>query len=101
IYQVLDDAPRYIDVEPAELVLEEFRTFRDETLERWTTVHLAAVELQRDGKPVTPESVLAYIQSVPEWQAKLSREEFGKDRIADALAGLHKMGLLPNRKEDH
>ncbi len=94
IEEALRYAPRYIDTELAELVLEEFRTFKDETLERWTTVHLAAVELQRQGNPVTPEAILAYIQSVPEWQPKLSREEFAPARIADALEGLRKAGLL-------
>ncbi|MGQ9654907.1 MAG: Eco57I restriction-modification methylase domain-containing protein, partial [Thermodesulfobacteriota bacterium] len=37
IEEALHDAPQYIDVELAELALEEFRTFKDETLERWTT----------------------------------------------------------------
>lgn len=59
-------------------------------------MHLAAVELERRGDPVTPESVSAYIQSVPEWQPKLSREEFTADRIADALEGLRRRGLLPS-----
>lgn len=94
IEEALHYAPRYIDTELAELVLDKFRTFRDETLERWTTVHLAAVELEREGKPVTPESVLAYIESVPEWQPKLSREEFILDRIVEALEGLRTIGLL-------
>jgi hypothetical protein len=40
---------------------------------------------------------VAYIESVPEWQAKLSRDEFTLDRIADALHGLCRMGLLPTR----
>ncbi|MBT9260220.1 MAG: N-6 DNA methylase [Clostridiales bacterium] len=95
IEEALRYAPRYIDTELAELVLEEFRTFKDETLERWTTVHLAAVELERRGEFVTPETVAAYIQRVPEWQPKLSREEFAPGRIADALEGLRRTGLLP------
>lgn len=95
IEEALRYAPRYINTELAELVLEEFCTFKDETLERWTTVHLAVVELRRRGDPVTPETVLVYIQSVPEWQAKLSVEEFALDRVADALEGLEKLGLIP------
>jgi hypothetical protein len=59
-------------------------------------VHLAAVELQRQGQPVTPETVEAYIESVPEWQPKLSREEFTPDRIAQTLDGLVKLGFLPS-----
>jgi|GEM_PF-390070 len=95
IEEALRYASRYIDTELAELVLEEFRTFKDGTLERWTTVHLAAVELQRQGQSVTPETVGAYIESVPEWQPKLSRDEFTLDRIADALQGLEKLGFIP------
>ncbi len=93
--EALRYAPRYIDTELAELVLEEFRTFKDETLERWTTVHLAAVELEQRGEPVTSDTVLVFIESVPEWQPKLSREEFAPNRIADALEGLRRTGLLP------
>jgi hypothetical protein len=96
IEEALRYASRYIDTELAESVLEEFRTFKDGTLERWTTVHLAAVELQRQGQPVTPETVEAYIESVPEWQPKLSREEFTPDRIAQTLDGLVKLGFLPS-----
>jgi hypothetical protein len=96
IKEALDYASRYIDTELAELVLKEFRTFKDGTLERWTTVHLAAVELLRQGQPVTPETVEAYIESIPEWQAKLSREEFTPDRIAQTLDGLAKLGFLPS-----
>ncbi|CCW34630.1 type I restriction-modification system methyltransferase subunit [Chthonomonas calidirosea] len=90
----------YIDTRSAERVLEEFRTFRDETLERWTTVHLAAVELQSQGKSVTPEAILDYIRSVPVWQPKLSREAFTLGRVTDALDGLRKMGLLPHERRD-
>jgi hypothetical protein len=96
IEEALRYASRYIDTELAELVLEEFRTFKDGTLERWTTVHLAAVELLRQGQPVTPETVRAYIESIPEWQAKLSREEFTPDRIAQTLDGLVKLDFLPS-----
>ena len=97
IEEALRYASRYIDTELAELVLEEFRTFKDGTLERWTTVHLAAVELLRQGQPVTPETIAAYIESIPEWQSKLSRDEFTPGRIADALHGLCRIGLLLTR----
>jgi hypothetical protein len=95
IEKALSYAPRYVETDRAELVIEEFRSFRDETLERWTTVHLAAVELKHQGRPVTPETVLGYIESVPEWRPKLSREGFGSDRVTDALHGLQKQGMLP------
>lgn len=100
IDEALGYAARYIDTRSAERVLEEFRNFDNETLERWTTVHLAAVELQRRGRSVTPEAILDYIQSVPEWQPKLSREAFTLDRVTDALNGLRKMSLLPHERRD-
>ncbi|CEK13072.1 hypothetical protein CP488_00346, partial [Chthonomonas calidirosea] len=100
IKEALRYAARYIDTRSAKRILEEFRTFRNETLERWTTVHLAAVELQSRGRSVTPEAILDYIQSVPEWQPKLSREAFTLDRVTDALKGLRKMGLLPHERRD-
>ncbi len=52
--KALEYGPRYVDEILAELAIEEFRTFRDETLECWTTVHLAAVELARQGQPISP-----------------------------------------------
>lgn len=58
------------------------------------------MELQRRGDPMTPETVAAYIQGVPEWQPKLVREEFALDRIADTLEGLRRMGLLPSERRN-
>ncbi|GIW45685.1 MAG: hypothetical protein KatS3mg077_2967 [Candidatus Binatia bacterium] len=94
IEEALKYAQRYIAIEPAASLLEEFRTFRDDILERWTTVHAAAVELQRRGSAVTPKTVLAHIQSIAEWKPKLSRKAFGVERIAQTLEGLRKMRLL-------
>ncbi len=100
VAKALRYAARYLDETLAARVLEEFRAFKAETLERWTTVHLAAVELERRGQAVTPESIRVYIDSVPEWQPKLSREEFSLDRIADALEGLRKTNLLPAERRE-
>lgn len=100
IAEAMRYAQRYLDKVLAELVIEEFRASRDETLERWTTVHLAAVEIQRQGRPVTAESVFACIDSVPEWRPKLSRQEFSLDRITDALKGLRRLGLLSHERRD-
>ena len=96
IEEALRYAENYINIPQAKSVIEQFRTFTNATLERWTTVHLAAVELVGQGQPLTPEKILAYIQSIPEWQAKLSREEFTPDRIAQTLDGLAKLGFLPS-----
>jgi hypothetical protein len=96
IEEALRYAENYINIPQAKSVIEQFRTFTNATLERWTTVHLAAVELLGQGQPLTLEKILAYIQSIAEWQAKLSRDEFTPDRIAQTLDGLAKLGFLPS-----
>jgi hypothetical protein len=94
IEEVLQYAPQYIDTELAEIVLEDFHAFDDATLEQWSIVHFSAVELHRQGNPVTPENVLAYIRSVPEWQPRFSQKGITQKLIADAIKGLARFGLL-------
>jgi hypothetical protein len=95
IEEALEYAPRYIDLKAAVEVVEHFRMFRYETLKGWTPVHMAAEELLSTGQQVTSETVIRYIESIPEWQPKLSREEFNHNTIAKALRGLSKFQLLP------
>lgn len=87
-------ARRYLNLAQASAVVEQFRTFQDGTLSRWTTVDMAARELQSHGESVTPQRILAYLADIPEWQHKLQREEFSLDLIASTLAGLQKLGFL-------
>jgi len=94
IEEALHHGPRYIDTELAEQLLEELRTLKDETLERWTTVHLAATEVLSTGHRVTPQDVIRHIESVPEWRPKLSRQAFTPAEIAHTLEGLRKLRLL-------
>jgi hypothetical protein len=94
IEEVLQYAPKYIDTELAEIVLEDFHAFDDATLEQWSIVHFSAVELHRQGNPVTPENVLAYIRSVPEWQPRFSQKGITQKLIADTIKGLARFGLL-------
>lgn len=87
-------APRYLDLAQAAAVIEQFRTYQDASLSRWTTVDMAARDLMDLGEAVNPERVWQYLQQVPEWQHKLQREEFSLDLIASTLAGLRKFGFL-------
>ncbi|HXF94293.1 MAG TPA: hypothetical protein VNK46_16185 [Nitrospiraceae bacterium] len=87
-------ARRYLNFAQASAVIEQFRTYQDGTLSRWTTVDMAARELERLGQAVTPEHVWGYLADVSEWQHKLQREEFSVDLIASTLVGLRKIGFL-------
>lgn len=87
---------RYLDTAQASNVIEQFRTYRDETLERWTTVDMTARELESSGLAITPEKVWAYIESTPEWLHKLDRREFSVSHVSNTLAGLRKLGFLSN-----
>jgi type I restriction enzyme S subunit len=94
INEVSKYARRYLNLAQASAVIEQFRTYQDQTLSRWTTVEMAARELQTRGEPITPQRIWGYIEDVPEWQHKLQREEFSPDLIASTLAGLQKLRFL-------
>ncbi|MBI4529872.1 MAG: type I restriction endonuclease subunit M [Deltaproteobacteria bacterium] len=94
IQEAIRFAKRYIPVDRASAIIENFKEYTNPALERWTTVEMAARELQGRGETVTPENVLAYIESVPEWESKLQREEFRTDLIASTLSGLRKFGFI-------
>jgi hypothetical protein len=94
IQEAIRYARTYIRLDQVSAVIENFKEFTNPTLERWTTVDMAARELQDRGDAVTPENVLAYIEESPEWQPKLHREEFRTDLIASTLAGLRKFGFV-------
>jgi hypothetical protein len=85
---------RYLNLAQASAVIEQFRTYQDGTLSRWTTVDMSARELASRGQAVTPEHVWGYLADIPEWQNKLQREEFSIDLIASTLAGLRKLEFL-------
>ncbi len=87
-------AERYMDTARAAALIDHFREFRDATLERWTTVDTAACEVVANADTVTAEAVLAHIKAIPEWAAKLDRQEFELDKVRSALAGLRKLGFL-------
>ncbi len=75
--------------------LESTKDWGWETLERWATVHSAALKLVDRKIPLTLESVKLQIRSIPEWEAKLKRSEFSDVNIEKALIGLKNWSLLP------
>ncbi|MCP9464998.1 MAG: hypothetical protein NNA25_09415 [Nitrospira sp.] len=86
-------ARRYLNLAQASAVIEQFKTYQDGTLSRWTTVDMAARELHNCGESITPQRILEYLSSLPEWQHKLQRDEFSLDLIASTLVGLRKIGF--------
>lgn len=85
---------RYFDPQKAEAVLEHFRTYGDEALGRWATVHYAAQELVAQGQPVNSATVLHHLESSPEWAHKADRQEFGPEFIERTLVGMKFKGWL-------
>jgi type I restriction enzyme S subunit len=99
IERALRFVPRYIDLGSADRVIDNFRTYKDETLERWTTIDMAALDVIRQGKSVTVSSILSYIESLPEWKDKLVRTEFAPEHVERTLQGLRAMGFLKGEGE--
>lgn len=76
--------------------LESTKDWGWETLERWSTIHAVALKLIKGNTPINVESIKTYIRSVPEWKAKLSRDEFSDENIDKTIVGLKLWDLLPN-----
>ncbi|HVB01301.1 MAG TPA: hypothetical protein VNE42_08565, partial [Acidimicrobiales bacterium] len=93
-------AAGWLDAEHATEVVGTLLRYTNGTLERWTTIDMAAREIAAEGKPVTPGVVLAHIESIPEWAPKLKREVFEPAKIASTLAGLRKEGFLDDAKAE-
>jgi hypothetical protein len=65
--------------------LEQFRKKTNDELELLTTVDMAIVELDREGKAVTLVTVKQVIRDSAEWKAKLDRAVFADNRIAGTI----------------
>lgn len=65
--------------------LEQFRYKTNDELELLTTVDMATVELDREGKALTVSAVKQVIRDSSEWKAKLDRAVFADDRIAATI----------------
>ena len=94
IAEAVHYAKRYLDTARAAATINHLREFRDSTLERWSTVDMAACEVASNADAVSAEAVLAHIEATPQWAKKLDRVEFELDKIQRTLAGLRKFGLL-------
>ena len=66
--------------------LEQFRYEKNDTLELWATVDMAVQDLHKTQKDITVENVKAIIKNNKEWKAKLKREVFSDDNIAEAIS---------------
>jgi hypothetical protein len=85
---------RYFDPLKAEVVLEHFRTYGDEALGRWATVHYAAQELVAQSQPVNGATILSHLEESREWAHKPDRHEFGLEFIESTLRGMKFKGWL-------
>lgn len=85
---------RYFDPQKAEAVLDHFRTYGDEALGRWATVHYAAQELVAQGQPVNETTILRHLESSSEWAHKPDRREFSAEFIESTLRGMKFKGWL-------
>ncbi len=65
--------------------LEQFRRIRKDTLELWTTVDMAIVELNTNNTPINLESVKDIIAGNEEWKPKLKRSVFSDENIVKAI----------------
>ncbi len=65
--------------------LEQFRYEKNDVLELWATVDMAVQDLETDGKEATVASVKDLIKNDKEWKAKLKRDIFSDDNIAEAI----------------
>ena len=65
--------------------LEQFRYEKNDTLELLATVDMAVQDLQAEGKEATVENIKDLIGGNKEWKAKLKRDIFSDDNIAEAI----------------
>jgi type I restriction enzyme S subunit len=90
----LQYANQYLDVDRASELLEQFRKYKDATLNRWTTVDMVARDLGGKGAVVTAQAVVSSLHDSPEWHHKPDQPEFSLPNIESTLSGLKQWGLL-------
>ncbi|MGH2270852.1 restriction endonuclease subunit S [Anaerohalosphaeraceae bacterium U12dextr] len=78
-------------------MLDQMKGWGYRTLERWATVLDATFELTAAGQPATVEGVKDIIQRHPDWEPKLSRDEFSDTNIEATLKGLRDFGFITNQ----
>jgi len=69
-------------------VVDKFRFKKNDDLELLATVDFAALDLLREGQPVTRETIKKVIAANKEWAPKLDRAIFSDESVDHALAEL-------------
>ena len=98
ILNALRYAERYFNIDEARVVIQDFRTYRDGALERWTTLDMAIREIHDNGGEIGEQAILDHIRGIPEWAPKLDRDEFSISKIRKTLIGLRKRGYISENK---
>jgi hypothetical protein len=88
-------APRYLkDLAAARAFVHYCSNVSGPFLETWTTVLMAAQDLERKGRPATVDAIQGQIGSFDEWAAKLRKKHFTSRAIEDALGLSRRLGLI-------
>lgn len=80
--------PNYSVCASIDWVVDKFRFKKNDDLELLATVDFAALDLLREGQPVTRETIKKVIAANKEWAPKLDRAIFSDESIDRALAEL-------------
>lgn len=82
--------------EAATWVRDTFKLRKNDDWETLATIDYAALALSEHGDPVTPERVLAYIESDEEWRPKVARLTLSEFKVQSYLNEL--AALLPQHR---
>ena len=63
-------------------------------LETLATVHWTVRELAGGDRDMSIDAIERALASTPEWRDKLSRANFSRDRLREAVGLLHKLRLI-------
>jgi hypothetical protein len=80
--------------EDVDTMLQEMKSWKYTTLERWATVLDTALALRNEGKEISVNNVKSVIFTEKQWAQKLVRTEFSDEHIGSTIAGLKRHGLL-------
>jgi hypothetical protein len=88
-------AGRYVRSEKlAGQLLDCLSGFSDSQLETLATVHWTVRELAGADRDVSIDAIERELAATPEWRDKLSRANFSRDRLSEAVGLLHKLRLI-------
>lgn len=77
--------PRYEFADAIDWVLQKFKFSKNDDLELFTTVDLAALEIKGRGDAISVDAIIGVIEDDAEWKAKLNRALFSPENIQRAL----------------